>query len=147
MKSFIFILTFVTASFSVSAQSGYCFSSSTRGSFENTKATKLEKVKAKEEQTNIFTFSFPDSLLVHHIVLDDGTKCQFYKIITVTEVDSYSKLIQVKSGVSGSDYFYYITSNEEGITFYQIDTIDDDEKMSGTRFGDIGSIDLTTYEQ
>ena len=89
MKVFISIFTLVTLSLSVSAQNGYCFSSSTRGSFEDVKATKFDKIKTETEQTNIYSFSFSDNFLVHHIVQESGTVCQFYKITDVEKINSY----------------------------------------------------------
>ena len=147
MKTIIAILTFVAVSFGVSAQNGYCFSTSTRGSFENVKATKFDKIKVDTEQTNIYTFSFTDKYLIHHIVRESGTVCQFYKITDVNDLDNNSYLITVVSGTSGSEYFYYLTVSDDDIIFYQIDAIGDNDKMSGTKFGGIGSIDLVTYSQ
>ena len=147
MKTIIALLTFVAVSFGISAQNGYCFTASTRGSFENVKATKFDKIKLDTEQTNIYTFSFTDKYLVHHIVRESGTICQFYKITDVNELDNNSFLITVVSGTSGSEYYYYLTVIDEEISFYQIDAIGNNDKMSGTKFGDFGAIDLVTYSQ
>lgn len=147
MKTIIALFTFVTISIGLTAQNGYCFTTSTRGSFENMKAAKFDKIKLDTEQTNIYTFSFSDKYLVHHIVRETGTICQFYKITDINDLGSNSYLITVVSGTSGSEYFYYLTVVGDDISFYQIDSIGGNDKMSGTKFGGFGSIDLVTYSQ
>ena len=147
MKSIVIVFVFLSFSSTISAQSGFCFSSSTRGSFEDVKATKFEKIKTKTAQTNIYTFSFNDSLLIHHIVLETGTVCQLYKITSIEEINSTSYFIQVVSGSSGSEYFYFLNSNPDAFSFYQIDTIGENDRMSGSKFGEFGDIDLITFEQ
>jgi hypothetical protein len=149
MKIILLFFAILSFSISVSAQNGngYCFSASSRGSFEDVKATKFDKIKTNTEQTNIYTFSFNDNMLVHHIVRESGTICQFYKITDVEKINSYSYFISVVSGSSNSEYYYYLSDLESDFQFYQIDAIGDNDKMSGTKFGDFGSIDLIPFKQ
>ena len=147
MKVVVSIFAFLIATISLSAQSGFCFSASSRGDFEDVKATKFGKIKTGTEQTNIYTFSFKDNFLVHHIVRGDGTICQFYKITDVEEINSYSYFITVVSGSSGSEYYYYLSNADSDFQFYQIDAVGDNDKMSGVKFGDFGQIELITYDQ
>ena len=147
MKIALSIFTFLALTISLSAQKGYCFSASTRGSFEELKATKFDKIKTKTEQTNIYTFSFKDNFLVHHIVREDGTICQFYKITDVEALNNYSYFITVVSGSSGAEYYYYLADSDSDFQFYQIDAVGKNDKMSGTKFGGFGQIDLITYDQ
>tara|TARA_R110002050_G_scaffold20348_1_gene57716 strand:+ start:117797 stop:118240 length:444 start_codon:yes stop_codon:yes gene_type:complete len=147
MKHVFTFALLIIASLGVTAQKGYCFSASTRGSFENTKAAKFDKIKTNTEQTNIYTFSFNDSMLVHHIVKESGTICQFYRIESVEKINSYSFFITVISGASGSEYYYYLSDLESDFQFYQIDATTDNDKMTGTKFGTFGNIDLIPYNQ
>jgi len=147
MKTLITLIAIISLSLSASAQNGYSFSTSSRGSFTNKVASEFEQVELDEEQTNIYDFSFTDKMLVHHIVYSDKSVCQFYKITKIDVLDEFSYYIEVTSGASGSQYYYYLSNVGGIISFYQLDSVSEDDKFSGTRFGGIGVIKLITFEQ
>ncbi len=147
MKNLITVLTFLLISTVTFSQNGYCFSTSNRGDFEEVHVDDFDRVKTKTEQTNIFSFSFTDKMLVHLILRDDEVTCQYYQIVEVNEIQDNSYFINCLSGLSGSSYFYYLTVIDGEYEFYQISDTNDDDEMSGTRFTGFGEITLNTFEQ
>jgi len=147
MKKLITVLTFLFISTLTFSQNGYCFSTSNRGDFEEVLVNDFDRIKTKSEQTNIFSFSFTDKMLVHLILRDDEVTCQYYQIVEVNEIQENSYFINCLSGLSGNNYFYYLTVIDGEYEFYQISDTNEDNEMSGTRFSGFGKITLNTFEQ
>ncbi len=148
MKNFITLLAIVfISSISFSQVKGFCFSTSHRGDFEDVSVEDFDRIKTKTEQTNIYSFSFVDSMLVHLILRDDEVICQYYKITDVEELQKDAYVINCLSGLSGIYYVYYLTNYNDELEFYQIYDSNDKNEMSGTRFSGFGEIQLNTYVQ
>lgn len=71
------------------------------------------------EPTNeVFNISFPDAILVHNILDENGvSESQFYKI---TEVEKKEDLIlfTALSGLSGNSYYYAVQNHEDAHILY-----------------------------
>ena len=147
MKNLITVITFVLLSTVSFSQKGFCFSTSNRGDFEEVNVNDFDDIKTNTEQTNIYSFSFTDSMLVHLILRDDEVTCQYYKIEQITEIEENAYFINCLSGLSGNSYFYYLTYFNEELGFYQISDTNDDNEMNGTKFTGFGDITLNTFKQ